>query len=138
VDEGGTFIAELPPGSNCTRQSIREGDMNRLPPESEVARARSASLASQVVDYIFFLVFSLVGLEIVLEALGARQASGFKQFLDAVTGPLLAPFRGLLPSPSFGSAQLMLSYVAALAVYAILHQAIRRLLRMFTGRAERA
>src|SRR5512143_1141595 len=102
--------------------------------EREVDRARTASRVQQVTDYVFFLVYSLIGLEIVLELLGARQSSGFKQFLDDVTTPLLAPFKGLLPNPSLGSLQLMLSYVAALAVYAILHQAIKRLLRMFTGR----
>jgi uncharacterized protein YggT (Ycf19 family) len=106
--------------------------------EREVERARTASRVLQVIDYAFFLVYSLIGLEIVLELLGARQSSGFKQFLDAVTSPLLAPFKGLLPNPSVGSLQLMLSYVAALVVYAILHQAIRRLLRMFIGRPENA
>lgn len=106
--------------------------------ESEIDRARTASRVSQVIDYAFFLVYSLIGLEIALEALGARQSSGFKKFLDAVTMPLLAPFRGLLPDPAVGSLQLMLSYLAALAVYAILHQAIKRLLRMFTERQARA
>ena len=106
--------------------------------ERDIDRARTASRVLQVVDYVFFLVYSLIGLEIVLDLLGARQSSGFKRFLDAVTMPLLAPFKGLLPNPSVGSVQLMLSYVAALAVYAILQQAIRRLVRMFTGRPANA
>jgi len=106
--------------------------------ESELERARTASRVSLFVDYAFFLVYSLIGLEIALELFGARQGSGFKRFLDAVTMPLLAPFRGLLPDPAMGSLQLMLSYVAALAVYAILHQAIKRLLRLFGGRPARA
>ncbi len=111
--------------------------VERIPPDSDVVRARSVPVVVQVVDYVFFLIFSLIGLEIVLEALAAREGSGFKQFLDAVTAPLLGPFRGLLPNPSIGSMQLMLSYVAALVVYAILHQAIRRLLLMFVGRSVR-
>jgi len=106
--------------------------------EREIDRARTASRVLQVIDYVFFLVYSLIGLEIVLDLLGARPSSGFKRFLDGVTMPLLAPFRGLLPNPSLGSLQLMLSYVAALAVYAILHQAIKRLLRLFTDRQARA
>jgi len=106
--------------------------------KEKLERARTASRVSQFVDYAFFLVYSLIGLEIALELFGARQGSGFKRFLDAVTMPLLAPFRGLLPDPAMGSLQLMLSYVAALAVYAILHQAIKRLLRLFGGRPARA
>jgi len=106
--------------------------------KEKLERARTASRVSQFVDYAFFLVYSLIGLEIALELFGARQGSGFKRFLDAIAMPLLAPFRGLLPDPAMGSLQLMLSYVAALAVYAILHQAIKRLLRLFGGRPARA
>jgi uncharacterized protein YggT (Ycf19 family) len=76
----------------------------------------------------------LIGLEIGLELLGARQSSGFKRFLDTVTTPILGPFRGLLPDPAVGSLQLMLSYVAAFAVYVIIHQAVKRLLRLFAER----
>ncbi len=102
--------------------------------ENDAGHARTTSRVMQVIDYVFFLVYSLIGLEIVLDLLGAREASGFKRFLDLVTWPLLAPFRGLLPTPSIGPAQLALSYVAALAVYAILHQAIKRLVRILEPR----
>jgi uncharacterized protein YggT (Ycf19 family) len=108
-----------------------------LETEADLERARRLARAVQVVDYIFFLVYSLVGLEIVLELLGARQSSGFKQFLDAVTRPLLGPFRGLMPDPSLGPLQLMISYVVAALVYALLHQALRKLLRLFADRQAR-
>jgi hypothetical protein len=102
--------------------------------ERELGRARKATRASQVVDYAFYLVYGLVGLEIALELLGARQGSGFKQFMDAITWPLLAPFRGLMPTPSVGSSQLMLSYVIALVVYLLLHLAVNGALRMMAER----
>src|SRR5262245_46484707 len=44
-----------------------------LESETELQRARHLARLAQVVDYVFFLVYSLVGLEIVLELLGARQ-----------------------------------------------------------------
>jgi hypothetical protein len=112
-------------GSDEERHAVSDG--------RDGDRAASASRVVQVIDFAFFLVLSLLGLEIALELLGARQSSGFKQFLDAVTAPLVQPFAGLLPNPSFRSAQLMLTYVAALVVYAILHQAIRRLVRIVAG-----
>jgi uncharacterized protein YggT (Ycf19 family) len=102
--------------------------------EAEVDRARRTARVSQVVDYVFFLIYSLIALEIGLELLGARESSGFKRFLDAVTAPILVPFRGLMPDPAVGSFQLMLSYVVAAVVYLILHQAVKRLLRMVAGR----
>jgi uncharacterized protein YggT (Ycf19 family) len=105
--------------------------------EAELQRARELARVSQVVDYVFFLVYSLAGLEIALELIGARQHNPFKRFLDAVSAPFLAPFRGLMPDPALGSFQLMLSYIVALVVYALLHSAVRRLLRLFAQRQAR-
>jgi len=102
--------------------------------EVELDRARTLARVSQFVDYAFYVIYGLVGLEIALELLGARQASGFKRFLDAVTMPLLAPFKGLMPDPAVGSFQLMLSYIIAVVVYALLHLAINGLLRLFVSR----
>jgi len=105
-----------------------------LETEKDLELTRSLARFSQVVDYLFFLVYSLIGLEIVLELFGARQSSPFKRLLDTVSAPLLGPFRGLMPDPAVGSLQLMLSYVVALAVYALLHAALNRLLRLFVVR----
>ena len=102
--------------------------------EGELQRARSVTRASQVGEYVFFVIYGLIGLEIVLELFGARQASGFKRFLDAVTLPLLGPFRGLMPDPAVGSMQLMLSYIVALGVYSLLHMALNGGLRLFAQR----
>ena len=102
--------------------------------EAELARSRTMARVSQVVDYLFYVVYGLIGLEIALELLGARQSSGFKRFLDTLTAPLLAPFKGVLPDPSVGAFQLMMSYLVALAVYVLLHLAINGLLRLFVQR----
>ena len=102
--------------------------------EEELERARHTLRVSQFVDYAFYLVYGLVGLEIALELLGARQGNAFKRFLDVVTWPLLAPFRGLMPDPAVGSFQLMLSYVVALIVYFLLHRSLLGLMRIFAER----
>lgn len=102
--------------------------------EVELERARTITRGSQLLDYFFFLVYSLIGLEIGLELFGARQSSGFKQFLDTITTPLLGPFRGLMPDPALGSLQLMMSYIVALLVYMLLHRALNRLLRLLAHR----
>ena len=102
--------------------------------ETELGRARLMTRVSQVVDYAFFVIYGLIGLEIVLDLLGARQASAFKRFLDAVTFPVLGPFRGLMADPSLGPVRLMLSYVAALVTYVLLHWALNGFLRLFAQR----
>jgi uncharacterized protein YggT (Ycf19 family) len=99
--------------------------------EAEIDRARTIARTSQVIDYIFGLVYGIIGLEIVLEMLGARDSSGFKQFLDAIASPLLAPFQGLMPNPTVGRFSFMFSYIIALVIYMLIHLAVNGLLRLF-------
>lgn len=105
-----------------------------LSSESELETARAVSRVSQVIDYLFFVLYGLIGLLIVLEMLGARQGSGFKQFIDLITKPFLAPFKGLMPDPSVGSFQLMISYIIGLGIYILIHLAINGALRLFVAR----
>ena len=81
--------------------------------EAELTRGRSAARASQIIDYLFYLAYGIIGLAIALEAIGARESAGFKQFIDTLVTPLVTPFRGIMPDPGVGSFQLMLSYVVA-------------------------
>jgi uncharacterized protein YggT (Ycf19 family) len=102
--------------------------------ESDLERGQVAARASQIVDYLFYIVYGIIGLEIVLDAIGARQSAGFKQFIDAIATPLLAPFKGLMPTPGVGSFRFMLSYIVALVVYVLLHMAVNGLFRLFVHR----
>lgn len=102
--------------------------------EADLSRARKVARVSQVIDYLFFVLYGLIGMRIVLELIGAREASGFKQFMNAVTAPFLVPFKGLVADPSVGSFQLMLSFVVGLVVYILLHVAINGALRLFVSR----
>ena len=102
--------------------------------EAEIDRGRAAARVSQVVDYVFYLIYALISLEIILELLGAREGNAFKNFIDALTAPLLMPFKTLMPDLSNGRFQLKISYLVALFVYVLLHMAINGLLRMLAHR----
>jgi uncharacterized protein YggT (Ycf19 family) len=102
--------------------------------EAEIDRARGIARVSQIVDYVFYIAYGLIGLEIFLELLGANDRNDFKQFVDTISAPLLAPFAGLMPTPTAGPFRLVLSYVAALAVYLLIHLAVNGLLRLFVHR----
>lgn len=102
--------------------------------ETEIDRGRTAARVSQVIDYVFYLIYSLIGLEILLELLGARESNGFKNFIDALTTPLLLPFRTLMPDLARGRFEFRISYLVALFVYVLLHLAINGLLRLFAHR----
>jgi len=102
--------------------------------EAELERARGIARFSQFVDYLFYLIYGLISLQISLDLLGARRGNDFRNFIDTVCAPLLAPFNSLMPSVGSGSFQLRLSYVFALIVYLLLHMAINGLLRLLASR----
>jgi len=102
--------------------------------EREVGRGRVAARISQVVDYLFYLIYGLILLQFVLRLLGAAHSSGFVQFINNLTWPILSPFAGIIPSPSSGRYQMDLSYLLALGVYMLIHLAINGAFRLVAHR----
>ena len=103
--------------------------------EREVERARGVARISQIVDYIFFVLYALLGLRFLLALLAARSGAGFVRFIVAVTDPFYRPFRGIVASPSTdGGHTLLLPLVIAFIVYVLLHLGINGLLRIFAHR----
>lgn len=103
--------------------------------EREVERARFVARISQIVDYLFFIVYGLLTVRLLLELFAARESAGFFKFVKTMTDPFYAPFRGLVPSPSTPEGfTLALPIIIALVVYMLLHLAINGLLRIFAHR----
>src|SRR6266568_5898266 len=103
--------------------------------EREVGRGRGAARISQVIDYIFFVLYALLGMRFLLALLAARSSAGFVRFIVAVTDPFYRPFRGIVSSPSTESGHtLVLPLVIAFIVYVLLHLGINGLLSMFAHR----
>lgn len=102
--------------------------------ETEIDRARTAARISQIVDFVFYVVYSLIGLQILLDLMGARRGNGFRNMIDTLTAPLLGPFESLIQSITAGRFQLKLSYLFAFIVYLLLHLGINSILRMFVER----
>ena len=103
--------------------------------EREVGRARGVARISQVIDYLFFVLYALLAMRFLLALLAARSSAGFVQFIVTVTNPFYAPFKGIVASPAVqGGHTLMLPLVIAIIVYILLHLGINGLLRMFAHR----
>ena len=103
--------------------------------EREVDRARGVARGSQVLDYLFYVLYALLGIRLVLALMAANPSAGFVQFIRSVTDPLYAPFRNIVPSPSAeGGYTLALPIVIAIIVYMLIHAAINGLLRIATQR----
>lgn len=133
--------AARPHGSQAQRVEDLADGMRRqavdevVETDREVRRARSIARVSQVVDYIFFLIYGLLTIRLLLELFAARESAGFFQFIKTVTNPFYSPFRGLVPSPSTAEGfTLALPIIVAIVVYMLLHLAINGLLRMFAHR----
>lgn len=103
--------------------------------EREVERGRGAARLSQIIDYIFFLIYALLGMRFLLALLAAHPSAGFVQFIATVTNPFYAPFRGIVNVPSTEDGhRLLLPIIIAIIAYLLLHLAINGLLRMVAHR----
>jgi uncharacterized protein YggT (Ycf19 family) len=103
--------------------------------EHEVQRSRGVARISQVIDYLFYILYALLLMRFLLALLAARSSAGFVQFIVAVTDPFYAPFRGIVASPTVqGGHTLMVPLVIALIVYVLVHLGINGLLRIMAHR----
>lgn len=103
--------------------------------EREVGRSRGLARVSQIVDYLFFILYALLGLRFLLALLAARSTAGFVQFVVAITNPFYTPFRGIVASPSTDQGHtLLMPIVIAIIAYLLLHLAINGLLRLLAHR----
>ena len=103
--------------------------------EREVERSRGLARVSQIVDYIFYVIYALLGMRFLLALLAARSTAGFVRFVVAVSNPFYEPFRGIVASPrTDGGHTLLLPIVIAMVAYVLLHLGINGLLRMFAHR----
>lgn len=99
--------------------------------ERVVGQARAAARWSQFIDYAFYVIYSLLGIRLVLALIAANSSSGFVRLIRGVTDPFYAPFRGIVASPSTEAGNMLVLPIGiALVVYVMLHLGINGLLRM--------
>ena len=92
-------------------------------PVEPVQRARvvtPADRAALIIWLILGVVEALLILRVALKALAANPASGFVQFVYSASAPLVAPFRGIFPTPVSAGNVLELSSLVAIVVYALI------------------
>lgn len=97
--------------------------------------ARTAARGSQFLDYAFYLLYTLLAVRLALALIAAQSGNGFVQFINALTNPFYAPFKGIVGSVSTeGGNTIVFPIIVAMVVYAMLHVAINALLRMIGSR----
>jgi uncharacterized membrane protein len=98
-------------GTDRTQTSITDPYAGRRATSIKIMRA---------IYLIFGLIEALLVIRFLLKALGANAEAGFAQLMYGVTGPLVAPFRGLFGTPQAASgAVLEVHTLIALVIYAL-------------------
>jgi YggT family protein len=76
----------------------------------------------------------LLGIRFVLHLIAANAASGFAQFIYGVSGVFVAPFTGLVGTPTSGGTTLEVTTLIAMAVYALLFWIVVRIIPVVVDR----
>ncbi|MEP6591424.1 MAG: hypothetical protein ABJC19_09600 [Gemmatimonadota bacterium] len=99
-------------------------------------RPRPTSRTSQFINYAFWLLYSLLFIRLLLVFVDASTWTGFVRFINTVTDPFYAPFKGIVASQAIEGTNNVVAVpiLIAIVVYALLQLAIHKLLRMFAYR----
>jgi uncharacterized protein YggT (Ycf19 family) len=90
---------------------------------------------SQVVDYVFYAIYTLLAIRLVLALIAANSSNGFVRLIRTVTDPFYGMFRGIVASPTAeGGFTLALPIVIAMLAYLVLHMGVKALLRLIAHR----
>lgn len=112
-----------------------------VPARPAYAERRTSWGASPLATWIngIYLVLAvtegLIAIRFVLKLLAANPEAGFARFTYGVTGPLVAPFTGLLGNPGTTTGnQFEVTSLAAMAIYALAGWLLTRIVRLVLNR----
>ena len=109
-----------------TNSSVSETRTTQKEPERE--QRIFTFKATQLVWLGLVILEGLLGLRFVLKLIAANPDSPIAAFLYKFTDLFLAPFAGLVGTPSAGGAVMEISTLIAMAVYALIGWALERLI----------
>ena len=99
-----------------------------------VSRFSPARRAYETIYVVFAIIVGAIFIRVLLKVLGANTAVAFTQFTYGVTDPLLAPFRGLLPTFVSGRTIFETSSLFAILIYGLIGIALARLVSLMFRR----
>ena len=125
VDRREETVVTQQPGYAATEQVTRD-----------VAAERRLVLfqVTRIVWSLLGLLEILLGLRFMLKLIAANPNSGFAAFMYGITGPFMAPFKGLIGTPTSGGTILEVTTLIAMAMYALLFWGVVRVIQIVTDR----
>jgi YggT family protein len=131
--DGERRVEDVPVDTDLRVQDRRTADDHAL--TSRERRNHAVARTVQVTDYLFYVLYGLLGLRFLLALLGASEQAGFVRFVNGVTDPFYAPFAGMISRPATGGdGYFDFPLLIAIAAYALLHLAVRGLIRLVASR----
>jgi uncharacterized membrane protein len=125
VDRREETVVTRQPGYAATEQVVQDVAAERRLRFFQVNRILWSLLA--------FLEI-LLAFRFVLRMIGANPDSGFAVFMYGITGVFVAPFNGLIGTPSSGGSALEITTLIAMIVYALIFWGIAYVIRMVMDR----
>jgi YggT family protein len=125
VDRREETVVTQQPGYAATEQVTRD-----------VAAERRLGLfqVTRIVWSLLGLLEILLGLRFMLKLIAANPNSGFAVFMYGITGPFMAPFTGLIGTPTSGGMILEVTALIAMAIYALFFWGVVRVIRIVADR----
>lgn len=97
-------------------------------------RRQGLSQITQIVWGILALVEILLGLRFMLKLIAANPLSGFAAFIYGITALFVAPFEGLIGTPTSGGVILEATTLIAMGIYALVFWGIVRIIQIVADR----
>ncbi len=125
VDRREETVVTQQPGYAATEQVTRD-----------VAAERRLVLfqVTRIVWSILGLLEILLGLRFMLKLIAANPNSGFAVFMYGITGPFMAPFKGLIGTPASGGMILEVTTLIAMGIYALIFWGVVRVIQIVADR----
>lgn len=102
--------------------------------ESGLRRRFISFKATQIILLVFGFLEAIIGLRIVLKLIGANPDSPIVALIYGITTPFLAPFLGLIGTPTIGGMVLEASSMFAITIYALIALALEKLIWVIFSR----
>lgn len=86
------------------------------------------AIVQRIIYYIGGVIIALLAVRLLLQLLGANQASDFVGFVYNLSGVFVTPFFGMFGEPTFGQSHFETSTLVAIIIYALIIVGIAKLL----------
>lgn len=124
-------VIEAPQASTIRQTKVVHEPLVKTEHPQKIYETKKAIFRSwQVIWYILAVVLVVIGFRVALRAIGANPFSGFVSLIYSISDPLTIPFRGIIPSSTFGNSVIEWSSIIAALVYVLIAWGLVSLINM--------